>query len=204
VLFYTTVKPRTLELLKALMEVPEHRAFNLAGGTSLSLQIGHRISVDLDLFGNHPFQADEMLQSVKNCGNVKILHKTKNILMLDIEGIKVEIVNYSYSLVKDFSVEDGIRLLSLEDIGAMKLAAITGRGRKRDLYDLFFLLKKFSLDQILGFYRQKYPDGNEWLVARSIIYFEDANNDLEMRPFQKILWTSVKKQIEKEAAKLFS
>jgi len=186
------------------MEVPEHRAFNLAGGTSLSLQIGHRISVDLDLFGNHPFQADEMLQSVKNCGNVKILHKTKNILMLDIEGIKVEIVNYSYSLVKDFSVEDSIRLLSLEDIGAMKLAAITGRGRKRDLYDLFFLLKKFSLDQILGFCRQKYPDGNEWLVARSIIYFEDANNDLEMRPFQKILWTSVKKQIEKEAAKLFS
>ena len=203
-LFYTTVKPRTLELLKALMEVPELRAFNLAGGTSLSLQIGHRISVDLDLFGNHPFQADEMLQSVKNCGNVKILHKTKNILMIDIEGIKVEIVNYSYSLVKDFSVEDGIRLLSLEDIGAMKLAAITGRGRKRDLYDLFFLLKKFSLDQILGFCRQKYPDGNEWLVARSIIYFEDANNDLEMRPFQKILWTSVKKQIEKEAAKLFS
>ena len=203
-LFYTTVKPRTLELLKASMEVPELRAFNLAGGTSLSLQIGHRISVDLDLFGNHPFQADEMLQSVKNCGNVKILHKTKNILMLDIEGIKVEIVNYSYSLVKDFSVEDSIRLLSLEDIGAMKLAAITGRGRKRDLYDLFFLLKKFSLDQILGFYRQKYPDGNEWLVARSIIYFEDANNDLEMRPFQKILWTSVKKQIEKEAAKLFS
>jgi len=204
VLFYTTVKPRTLELLKASMEVPELKAFNLAGGTSLSLQIGHRISVDLDLFGNHPFQADEMLQSVKNCGNVKILHKTKNILMIDIEGIKVEIVNYSYSLVKDFSVEDGIRLLSLEDIGAMKLAAITGRGRKRDLYDLFFLLKKFSLDQILGFCRQKYPDGNEWLVARSIIYFEDANNDLEMRPFQKILWTSVKKQIEKEAAKLFS
>jgi len=50
------------------MEVPELKAFNLAGGTSLSLQIGHRISVDLDLFGNHPFQADEMIKVSKTVG----------------------------------------------------------------------------------------------------------------------------------------
>ena len=56
-----TVAPATLELLKRLMAIPELVGFNLAGGTSLSLQIGHRISVDLDFFGDRPFESDEIL-----------------------------------------------------------------------------------------------------------------------------------------------
>jgi len=184
------------------MSIPELAEFNLAGGTSMALQVGHRESVDLDLFGNRPFEAEEILEAVSVCGDVKILHRTKNILILNIEEVKVDVVNYKYELLKGPLVVDQIRLISLEDIGAMKLAAITGRGKKRDFFDLYFLLQKFSLNELLHFYKDKYPDGNEWLVARSLTYFEDADNDLDLKPFQKTSWNGIKKYIEKEVAAL--
>jgi hypothetical protein len=184
------------------MAIPELSAFNLAGGTSMALQMGHRESVDLDLFGNCPFEPSEILQSVSVCGKVTILHQTRNILMLNIEGVKVEIVNYQYELLKEPQLTDELRLLSLEDISTMKLAAITGRGKKRDFFDLYFLMQKFSLSEIFGFYRKKYPDGNVWLVSRSITYFDDADNDLDIKPFDKTSWKAIKNHIVKAAETL--
>lgn len=198
-----TVEPGTLGLLKSIMAVPELEGFNLAGGTSLALQIGHRVSVDLDLFGARPFERDEILGLVEDIGEYRVIHQTKNILVLNIEGVKVDFVNYKYPLIREVKREMGIRLLDLPDIGAMKLGAITGRGRKRDFTDLFFLLKRYSLEELLGFYNEKFKDGSEFLVTRSLTYFEDAETDETQQLFQKADWPLVKKTIQDEVKKLF-
>ncbi|MCC7317680.1 MAG: nucleotidyl transferase AbiEii/AbiGii toxin family protein [Bacteroidales bacterium] len=184
------------------MAMPELAGFNLAGGTALALQIGHRESVDLDLFGSRPFEKDEMVELVQTLGDSRLIHQTKNIMVFNIEGVKVDFVNYKYPLIREVRLVEGVRLLDLPDIAAMKLGAITGRGRKRDFIDLFFLLKRFSLDEMFGFYNAKYPDGSDFLVARSLTYFDDADTDEDQRMFEAIDWETVKNSIRNEVKKM--
>jgi len=199
-----TILPETLDLLKGIMSVPELNEFSLAGGTALALQIGHRISVDLDFFGNRPFEKDEIIDLISHLGNVKLMNQSKNILVININGIKLDFVNYKYAQLQEILTVNNIRLFSLPDIGAMKLAAITGRGRKRDFTDLFFLLRKFSLSELLSFYNNKYPDGSEFLVARSLSYFDDADTDEELHLIIPYKWDEIKAKIKEEVQKLFS
>ncbi len=78
----------------------------------------------------------------------------------------------------------------------MKLTAIAGRGRKRDFYDLFFLLRKYSLPELMRFYNEKFEDGSEFKVVRSLTYFEDADQDEDVQLLQeKVEWKEVKKAI---------
>ncbi len=198
-----TVADGILELLTQIMAVPELVGFNLAGGTSLALQIGHRVSFDLDLFGDRPFSETEIIGLLEEFARVTPLQITKNILILNVNGVKVDFVNYKYALLNPVLREGNLRLITLPDIAAMKLAAITGRGKKRDFTDLYFLLKEFSLAEIMGFYSKKYPDSNEWLVARSLAYFEDAEQDEAPQLFKPADWTTVKKTIESAVRKRF-
>ncbi len=198
-----TVLPSTLELLKKLMLLPELAPFSLAGGTSLSLQIGHRISVDLDFFGNAPFEVNEILDLIHPLGKVSILKQSRNILITEIDGVKVDFVNYRYPMLRDIIEIEGIRLVSTADIGAMKFGAVAGRGRKRDFIDIFFLLKEFSLAELMSFYNEKYSDGSEMMVARSLTYFDDADGDKDMQMLKKTNWNDVKKLILKEVNKLY-
>lgn len=191
-----TVAPATLALLKQIAGIHELSDFYLAGGTSLSLQIGHRISLDLDFFGKREFTTDEIISLLQPITAITIVSQNKNILILNAGGIKVYFVNYHYPLISEPITEDGIRLLSLPDIAAMKLAAVAGRGRKRDFYDLFFLLKEFSLRQLLDFYNKKYHDGSEMMVVKSLTFFEDAESDEEPILFDKDLqWVNVKDHV---------
>jgi len=198
-----TVKPETLGLLKKLMSLPELEAFNLAGGTALALQIGHRISVDLDFFGDVAFDAIEVMDAIRDFAEVSIISQSRSILILNTNGVKTDFVRYRYPLLKPVLQMEDLRLLSTLDIGAMKLAAITNRGRKRDFFDLFFLLKTYSLRQLIDAYNAKYADGSEFLVLKSIIYFDDAEEDDTPGIFNPaITWLLVKQTIEKEAKKL--
>lgn len=193
-----TILQGTLGLLNDLMAVPELSAFNLAGGTALALQIGHRISIDLDLFGVRPFEKEEILDLVSGLGHCVVIHQTRNILVFNINGVKVDFVNYKYPLLDEVRTIDGIRLIGLPDIAAMKLGAITGRGARRDFTDLFFLLKQYSLPEMLAFYNQKYPEGSELLVLRSLTYFDDAEEDKAPDMLQQTDWKEVKATIRKE------
>ena len=85
----------------------------------------------------------------------------------------------------------------------MKLAAIAGRGRKRDFVDLYFLLKSYSLPEILTFYREKFPDGSEFLVAKSLVYFIDADEDETPQILKEVDWSAVKAFIRSKVRELF-
>lgn len=199
-----TVESRTLGLLKRLMAEPDLAPFNLVGGTALSLRIGHRQSYDLDLFGYPDALNIPMISSLLlDYGTFEVQTASKNIFSAWVDGIKVDFVRYQYQLLEPVSIEDGIRLVSLEDIAAMKLAAVTGRGRKRDFSDIYFLLNHFALPEMIDLYLKKYPDSNRFLLIKSLDYFEDAAEDSDPVFLQKADWPSIKKTISQEVHKLF-
>lgn len=203
-LYRQTVNPELLELLNELMADELFSDFLLVGGTGLALQIGHRHSIDIDLFGKKDLVEIEISAFLNKLGEVQILKKSKNILIYSINGIKVDFVNYSYPWVSAPIVVENIRLASKEDIGAMKLNAISGRGSKKDFIDLYFLLQEFSIKDMFGFFNEKYPDGSQFLVLKSLTYFGDADLDEMPKMSKEIDWDEVKLEISREAKKFLS
>lgn len=194
-LYFETVDSHTLELLNKIMAEPLFSSLRLVGGTALALQKGHRKSVDLDLFGECLLEEDVLTEAVSPMGSITWLNKLKKIKSLLINGIKVDFVNYSYSWLSLPVMEGNIRLAHLRDIAPMKLAAITGRGAKKDFTDLYFLLKDFSLNEMIELYEKKYPDGSAFLVLKSLIYFDDAEGDEMPQMLQSVSWEAIKQKI---------
>lgn len=204
-LFYKTIAPATLELLTGLQEIQGLKTTRLVGGTSLALQMGHRISVDLDLFA-HDLQEDflSVIAAITKKGyTIEIRKQSSNMLVCMINGVKVDIVNYPYHWLEKEIRQNNIILAAEKDIAAMKLSAITNRGTKKDFIDLFYLLRKFTLKQMLDFYTDKYPGASAFMVIKSLTWFEDA--DLEIPPVlfdQTIRWEEMKNTIEKEVKRI--
>ena len=134
-LHYETIDAGTLELLKNLLSLNLFQQLRLVGGTSLALQIGHRKSIDLDLFGEIDVDVLEINNALAQIAQPTQLNNSKNIHIYLINGIKVDIVNYTYPWLEDVIYKDGLRLASNLDVAAMKLSAITGRGSKKDFID---------------------------------------------------------------------
>lgn len=200
----TTVAPNTLELLIELMQKPYLQGFNLVGGTSLSLQIGHRISIDLDMFTTEPFDTNDLKSKLEDdFPAFQVILESQNTLITNINDIKVDFIRFKYGFAYPILFEDQIRLVNEKDIASMKLDAITGRGKKKDFFDLFFLLKRFSLSELLSLYQKKYQHSTIFHVIKSISYFDDA--DAEPDPIiidKKVNWMKVKKTLAKEVNKL--
>lgn len=197
-----TVVPDLVELLKKIMHEKLFENYFLVGGTALALQIGHRNSVDIDLFGNHEINSDQFINKLEEFGEVIVTQSTKNILITKTNGIKVDFVNYKYPLLSNPIEIDFIRMLSKKDISAMKLNAIAGRGSKKDFIDLYFLLQEFSLAEMVDFYCQKYHDGSKFMVIKSLGYFDDADFQPQPQMFKDFDWEECKRYILEEAKKL--
>ena len=189
---YKTIEPATLQLLKDLQSLPILKETHLVGGTALALQLGHRKSVDLDLFGSIPFTSDEIRDALSEGHSLTTIKESKNINIYLIDGIKVAFVNYKYAWIDSPVHGDGFSLAGIKDIAAMKVAAIVGRGTKKDFIDLFSLLKLFPLQEILNLYLQKYPDGSIFLAMKSLSYFEDAEQDPMPEMLMDATWEDVK------------
>lgn len=194
-LHYKTIDSTTLELLNKLQRIKEFSKLRLVGGTSLALQLGHRKSIDLDLFGILGTDEHELRDILKTIGSVSILEKSKNINIVLIDKIKVDLVNYSYPWLEDAIVKDNITLASKKDIAAMKLEAICGRGTKKDFIDLYFLLNQYRLSEMMDFYKEKFSDGSDFLVLRSLSYFDDAEDEAMPEMLLPLEWDMVKTKI---------
>jgi len=197
-----TVEPSTLDLLKKLQEVPELLNTRLVGGTALALHLGHRHSIDIDLFGNIDHEDITMVLSEMNFDSFVVDLNIRNIKHFRINNVKVDIVNYGYKWIEPCIKFKALRIAGLKDIAAMKLNAITGRGSKKDFIDLHFLLKKFTLKEMLDFYTDKYPENSFFMVAKSLTYFEDAEKNEIPLMYKQVNWDKVKNQIRSEVEKL--
>lgn len=193
-LFTNTVQPNTLSLLKKLMQVPELSKFLLVGGTNLSLRFGHRISVDLDLFTNEPFDRDEVYSGIsRSLPETILLDQRRQTIWLTINGVKVDLILHQYAYIKGVEEMDGIRFLAIEDIIPMKLEAMATRGVKKDFWDIAELLNRFSLSQMLNFYQRKYPNSDPGHVLLALTYFDDAEVEkIDPKSLDSLTWNQVK------------
>lgn len=135
-------------------------------------------------------------------GDVQKLTGSKNILICNVNGVKVDFVNDIYKFIDEPSNENGFKLASKSDIAAMKLNAIEGRGTKKDFIDLYFLLRDFSLSEMISFYRLKYPNQPDFMMLKSITYFEDADHYPEPKMYKPFDWEKAKQKIKEEFNKL--
>jgi len=194
------INPVALELLKSFQADPMLNQFHLAGGTGLALHLGHRLSVDLDMFSVSPFDSELYLEFLKHKYNFSIDFSAQNTLKGSIGNVKIDFITHPYKLLMPVVDAEQIRIYSLEDIAAMKINAIAGSGtRSKDFVDLFFLLEIFHVDKLLEFYETKYSDRNIIHALKSLNYFEDA--DLSDWPViikkKDLTWGIVKSIIDK-------
>ncbi|PJA06220.1 MAG: hypothetical protein COX70_09955 [Flavobacteriales bacterium CG_4_10_14_0_2_um_filter_32_8] len=176
-MFYQdTIEPSTLELLKKLQSENLIKDFQLAGGTALALQIGHRKSIDLDLFIQKDFDTNTLLEFLEEKYQFAMNYSSLNTLKGCIDNVQLDFITHKYPLVNNTTNLDGVYLLSIEDIAAMKLNAIAGNGtRSKDFIDIYFILQQFTLDEILIFYKKKYSFRNQLQVIKSLTYFDDID-----------------------------
>ena len=193
-----TVDARILGLIRRIQSLPYMRGFNLAGGTALALYFGHRRSIDIDLFGISSFDEQLLLDQLAPDLNFSLHFAARNTLKGSIEGIKTDILAHRYPLIDKAVHLDGMMLLSIPDIAAMKLNAIALSGQRvKDFVDIYFLLERYTLDEMLDFYRRKYTLQNDAIVLKSLAWFKDP----EPADWPVILkepglsWNKVKKRL---------
>ncbi len=167
----------------------------MVGGTALALIFGHRLSIDLDFFSTEPLDHEEILFSIKTIGKVEVVSKSTFINSFFINNIKVDFVSLPYEWIDDPILENPIKLASIKDIAAMKLAAITNRGSKKDFIDIALLIKEVGLDDMILCYKEKYPDGMKMMVLRSLVYFEDAESQPDPVMLVDYDWSRIKQLI---------
>lgn len=192
-----TVDPELFGMIQNLCSKIELSNFVLVGGTALSLQIGHRKSIDIDLFTNEAFDVDETLAFLESQYDYNTDARFKNSLLGRIGSIKLDLITHQYKWLKAAFSEDGIRMASLQDIAAMKLNAIVGNGsRLKDYVDIAYLSSVFSLEQMLGFFEQKYPKQNSLMALKSLTWFEDIDFNVEVLYMdKKMTWQRIQQRI---------
>lgn len=182
-----TIDPPLYQVLTDLSQLPQLANFSLVGGTSLSLQLGHRKSDDLDFFTDRSFDIIELKNAILQYNpEVVFLSETKQgfSFSLPLPGTaddtrKLDIYNWAVKFIRPALREGVIRLASLEDIAAFKLDAICHRKEKKDYVDIAVLLEKFSFGQMLDFYKEKFPMNDLRMVLTQILDTEGLENSVE-------------------------
>ncbi len=191
-------------ILSELMTLPVLEDYYLAGGTNLALRENHRKSIDLDLFVNKDFSIVQSnyinIKLKESFGSRYINTSVSNAgIFGGIDGVKVDLVNFPYDLSKPLEMIKNYRLASEIDIAAMKINAITGRGSKKDFYDIEKLLEKYSLEEIFMAYQSMFKIDNLLMAEKSLIYFNDADNSVltnnKVVSLENKTWNQVKNNI---------
>jgi len=152
--------------------------YNLAGGTALALYLGHRKSVDLDLFTPEPFDAERLKGFLEEKYGFRTGFMERNTLKGYIDGVKIDCITHAYKYINSPYIEDGIRLYDMADIIAMKLSVIADNGsRLKDFIDIACLSTRYSLAEMLMYYQRKFPESNVIRPFKALTYFEDIDFD---------------------------
>ena len=192
------------------MEMKTIQTHRLVGGTALALQLGHRMSVDIDLFSDKKNNYDDILQELAERFGKKF-EKARDIssplgkgVALFINNIKTDILDWNTKFIRPVIMEENIRLAHQEDIIPMKFNAFLGppeyaRYEKKDYIDIAVLMKEYSLERMIGLYQEKYP--TESMTSRLLIeglqLHEMADKKIMPKMLTNMTWLDTKEQIEK-------
>ncbi len=151
--------------------------FYLAGGTGLALQLGHRISEDLDFCSETAFDAEEI-------GNAVVLDKIASVrphtLHCVKQGVRLSFLYYEIPLCYPVHRWRGTNVAAWQDIVAEKIKAVSQRGSKKDFWDVYSVLAlRSSIEKVSTLFLERFKDTgiNRYHVLKSMVYFEDADKE---------------------------
>lgn len=181
------------------MVMPALSHFSLVGGTALSLRYGHRLSIDLDLFTDVPFENSAVIHALESEFGPRFSYRNANSgfgVFGFIDGVKVDFVRYPHPRIAEVVTEEGIRMYADPDIVAMKVQAMLGRGKKKDFWDIYELLQHYDLQQFMDWHRSKFP--SEMLVIsipQALLFFVYAEDSDAPVSLKGQTWEQVKDAI---------
>jgi predicted nucleotidyltransferase component of viral defense system len=167
-----------LKLFPALVAFDD---FYLAGGTALALQIGHRLSVDFDLFCDHQINRT-LLAKVKNVFaefSIQPAINNPDELTAFVAQVKITFLSYPFPLIKPLVSFDRLRMLSVKEIAATKAYTIGRRGTYKDYVDLYFIIAEHhaSLEEIINMAEQKFGhEFNSRLFTEQLLFMDDVHD----------------------------
>lgn len=200
-LFYDILDERRQALVPLFVALKDE--FYLAGGTGLALQIGHRDSIDFDFFIKRPIDTailEHQLQDIFS-GHlvVKVQEERDTLGIIVDERVKMSFMTYPYELVDTFVSDAHFSIASIRDIGCMKCSAITHRSTTKDYIDLYFILKRISIAQLIEDIQKKFPTLDINLVLKSMVYFDDiVDEPIMFKRDQTVSFDTVKSFLRKE------
>ena len=205
-LYLNSVSSNLFEMLTQLMRIEEFNPFRLVGGTALGLQLGHRISVDIDLFTDVDYQSidfsaidnllkkifpfTEMLYTGNNSfGKSYYIGNSRN------EAVKLDLF-YTDLFIRPIVEKDSVRMASIEEIAAMKMEVIGNGGRKKDFWDIHELLDYLSFEQILALHAERYPySHSKDVLINKVVDFHFADDDLNPICLKGKYWELIKEDL---------
>jgi hypothetical protein len=174
------IAPETFKLVQQLQAIPELKEFYLVGGTALALQLGHRNSIDIDLFTKNEFEAADIINLLKTDYSIIATLARKGTLLAVVNSIKTDFIRHNYELLMPPVMEEGITFLRKEDIAAMKFHAIIQSGKRlKDFIDIYFLLQHFSMKQMVDFFVAKYTYSNPMIAMKAVNFFDDIDPNID-------------------------
>lgn len=180
--------------------------FYLAGGTALALHFGHRISADLDLFCEQPFNEQALITALSTLDEFTLEQHEEGTVHSIVAGAKVSFFHYPYPMLEATRAVEGIDVAGVRDIGCMKLEAVSRRGTKRDFIDLYVIVRRLRpLNDLLRDYEEKYKKLNVNIlhIKKSLTYFDDAEGEPHPRMLDtSVDWDAVKSFFLREAKRL--
>jgi hypothetical protein len=205
-LFWHTLTEDMRRVLAGFANTEIGSRFYLAGGTALSLQLGHRLSVDLDFFTltEDVPTLRPALEKALSPFNAALADSSWGNLVYLAENVRVGFYGYGFPLVAPLLEKEKIRLASIEDIALMKLDALLSRAARKDFYDLYFISRQVSLRRIYDLAPQKYPSVRDFesQTVKRLVYFENAEGDVDPNMLEAITWQAVKEYFIDQAAQI--
>jgi hypothetical protein len=194
-------------LLGLLSRIAEIRTFYLAGGTALALHLGHRRSRDFDFFRVKEFTPQDLLSVLRETGELEVLLEAAGTLTVALRGVPTSFFRYDYPLLRPLHESPwSLPLADPEDIAAMKLAALAGRGSRKDFVDLYFHARRIApLEHTFERFREKYRgvSVDPYHLLRSLTFFDDAEAEAMPDLLVQVTWDEIKAFFRAEAARLF-
>ncbi|OGY89291.1 MAG: hypothetical protein A2927_00455 [Candidatus Komeilibacteria bacterium RIFCSPLOWO2_01_FULL_45_10] len=197
-MFKESINQKTRLVLEKISQSDLVERFYLAGGTALAIALKHRESIDLDWFFQADFSNQEIKAQLSQLGVFQVIGESEGTVNGLLDNVRVSFLRYQYKLLFPLVAIAKVKLADERDIAAMKIDAISSRGSKKDFIDIFFLLKKYSLAEMIGFFEKKYSriNYNKLHLLKSLVYFADADNEPMPVMIRIIDWEKVKRDIQ--------
>lgn len=203
---WEALTPETRQAFDKTAGLPFISQFYLAGGTGLALHLGHRFSVDLDFFSSDPGTVGPdvraVLRETLDDPTLSITHDKDTTFVATWCGVGISFFDlHPYPLVQRPLLVEGVPVATVAEIGAMKLAAIVGRGTRKDLVDLYYIFQHVPIEDLFEVAATKYARVRTFAISatRALAYFEDA----EALPMPVMIdhtpWATMKRFLEHQA-----